>query len=74
MRKATEDGIRNIPRTTQNATEALIALTELATAARHGRVSTQLIAVAGTLGNLIDTLARRVGCTMEDVYAPLFSA
>jgi hypothetical protein len=50
-----------------------MALTELARAARDAAdLSRQLHATAEMVENLIDGLAPRIGCTVEDVYAPLF--
>jgi hypothetical protein len=73
MAKRTVETITNLLATAESTGEALKALTELAEAARHAAaLGTQLQEAAATVENLIDRLAPCVGCTVEDVYAPLF--
>ena len=65
--------ITNLLATAENTAEAMNALRELAETARHAAaLAAQLQDAAETVENLIDRLAPRVGCTVEDIYAPLF--
>jgi hypothetical protein len=69
------DAVADILASAQNAAEALRALTELAQAAQAAAdLSSQLHATAERVEDLIDRLAPRVGCTVDEVYAPLFKA
>jgi hypothetical protein len=73
MTKKTAEAITNLLATAESTAEALKTLTELAEAARHAAaLGAQLQDAAATVENVIDRLAPCVGCTVEDVYAPLF--
>jgi protein involved in temperature-dependent protein secretion len=72
MTKRTLETITNLLATAESTGEALKALRELAEAARHtAALGAKLQDAAATVEDLIDRLAPCVGCTVEDVYAPL---
>jgi hypothetical protein len=67
------EAVTNILGSAQNVAEGLMALTDLARAARDAAdLSRQLHATAEMVEDLIDRLAPCIGCAVEDVYAPLF--
>jgi hypothetical protein len=73
MTKRVEDTLAGLLASAQGTAEALGALTRLAETARHAAaLGAQLQDIAATVETLIDTLAPRMGCTVEDVYAAQF--
>jgi predicted Rossmann fold nucleotide-binding protein DprA/Smf involved in DNA uptake len=73
MRKRKNYAVAKLLASAQDSVGALRALTTLAEAARHAAdLGMQLQAMAADVEEQIDRLAPCVGCTVDDVYAPLF--